>query len=144
VYYSAGDPSFGGAIPGESSGSATLYATSLDGIKFTKPDLHRYPFHNSTHNNILFDGTTSMGIYDDIGHDKNASSRFKIWGNLPGLLPGLGLDGNSTSLLKYTAQLGGSAVSANGLNFTDYRRLQNPSSSKSVSGTWRFDAASSL
>ena len=139
VYYVASDPSFGGSIPGESSGSATLYATSSDGLSFVKPSLGRVSFQNSTNNNILWDGTTSVAVFDDIDHDPNASSRFKAWGNLPGLATGADLPS-----LGYTAQLGGSAVSANGLNFTDYRRLQNPSSSKSVKDTWRFDAQASL
>ena len=171
VYYTAADPSFGGAIPGESSGSATLYATSDDGITFHKPSLGRVTFQNSTDNNILWDGTTAVAVYDDAGHDANASARFKAWGNLPGLgysdlfgprqssaTASRSDDGepSSSSLLPspatsrgqppltYTAQLGGSAVSANGLNFSDYRRLQNPSSSKTVHGTWRFDAQASL
>ena len=50
----------------------------------------------------------------------------------------------SGSRYGYTAQLAGSAVSANGLNFTDYRRLQNASSSKTVRSTLRFDAQTSL
>ena len=167
VYYSASDPAFGGSIPGESAGSATLYATSNDGLSFDKPSLGRVEYHNSTSNNILFDGTTAVAVYDDSGHDPNASARFKAWGNLPGLDNsnsigigigigigtgarngiGIGFDsaiGGGDDNLKYTAQLGGSAVSANGLNFTDYRRLQNPSSSKDVKGTWRFDAQTSL
>ena len=139
VYYSAGDPSFGGAIPGESSGSATLYATSPDGIHFTKPALHRYAFRNDTANNILFDGTTAVAIYDDGFHEPNASRRFKAWGNLPGLERDQLLGG-----YRYTAQLAGSAVSANGLDFTDYRRLQDPSSSVAVKDTLRFDAQTSL
>lgn len=44
LYYSAGDKSFGGSIPGESSGSATLYATSQDGLVWQKPRLGRVPF----------------------------------------------------------------------------------------------------
>ena len=46
--------------------------------------------------------------------------------------------------LGFTAQLGGSAVSANGLNWTDYRRFQNPSDSAKVKDTLRFDAQASL
>ena len=84
VYYSASVKGAGGGIPGESSDSATLYATSADGISWEKPALHRYEFNGSTANNILFQGTTALGIYDDSFHDKNASSRFKMWGNLPG------------------------------------------------------------
>jgi hypothetical protein len=142
VYYSASDKSFGGNIPGESSGAATLYATSKDGLVFEKPSLHRVNFNNSTSNNILFDGTTAVAIYDDSWHEKNASSRFKVWGNLPGLLQSsthnqrsgkqFGSRLNHTHVeigasLGFTAQLAGSAISSNGLNFTDYRRLQNPS-----------------
>jgi hypothetical protein len=140
VYYSAGDKSFSGSIPGESSGSATLLATSKDGIAFTKPTLNRFVFKNSTANNILFDGTTALGFYDDAAHDKNASSRFKMWGNLPGLEKG------QSSMLggSYVAQLGGSAVSPNGLDWTDYRRLQNPSRAAQVKDTWRFDGLTSL
>jgi len=142
AYYSAGDPSFGGAIPGESSGSATLYATSRDGYHWEKPDLGRYNYHNSTHNNILFDGTTAVGIYDDKWHDRNASRRFKVWGNLPGDK----WQGGSTNLADVLnglppagkpSQLAGSAVSANGLNWTDYRRLQGTTTARD---TLRFDA----
>jgi hypothetical protein len=61
-----------------------LYARSDDGIVWEKPALHRYQFGNSSANNILFDGTTAIGIYDDSFHDKNATARFKVWGNLPG------------------------------------------------------------
>ncbi len=137
VYYSAADPSFGGAIPGESSGAATLYATSDDGIAFHKPNLGRVAFHNSTDNNVLWDGTTAVAVYDDaFNSGGNASRRFVAWGNLPGLV--------APQNFTYTAQLGGSAVSANGLNFTDYRRLQNPSKASDVKNTWRFDAAASL
>lgn len=143
VYYSALDKAFHGSIPGESSGSATLYATSDDGLVFDKPALHRYNYSGSTTNNILFDGTTAVAVYDDVFHDKNASSRFKVWGNLPGL------DSNHVEIEgydhpAYRAQLGGSAVSHNGLDFTDYRRLQNVSESSEVPDTFRFDAQASL
>jgi hypothetical protein len=84
VYYSASVKGAGGGIPGESGDSATLYATSQDGISWDKPALHRYKLGDSTANNILFRGTTAVGIYDDSSHDKNASRRFKMWGNLPG------------------------------------------------------------
>ena len=149
VYYSAGDAQFGGAIPGESSGSATLYATSRDGVTgWTKPHLGRFTYTGSsgvpsTANNILFDGTTAIAVYDD-GFNAaaaNASQRFKIWGNLPGLETGKGTGGG---LLGYTAQLAGTAVSADGLTWTDYRRLQDPSSAAKVKGTWRFDAAANM
>jgi len=141
VYYSASDSQFSGDIPGESAGSATLFATSHDGVSdWQKPALGRFPYDSgagaSTANNILFDGTTALAIYDDGYQESNASARYKVWGNLPGL------DGQRE--LGYTAQLGGSAVSANGLNFTDYRRLQDPSSSASVPDTWRFDAQTSM
>ena len=78
-----GDKAFGGSIPGESQGSATLFATSLDGVSFDKPVLNLVDFNGSKANNILFDGTTAVGIYDDAYNDPNASSRFKCWGNLP-------------------------------------------------------------
>ena len=32
--------------------------------------------------NILFESTTAVAIFDDSAHDKNASRRFKVWGNL--------------------------------------------------------------
>ena len=130
AYYSAGDDHFGGSIPGESQGSATLYATSHDGISFTKPDLGRVSFKNSTANNILLDGTTAVAMYDDSFHDNNVSSRFKLWGNLPG--PPLPPPDKEHQQLGYTAQLAGSAVSSDGLHFTDYRRLQNPSKASKV------------
>jgi hypothetical protein len=134
VYYSASVKGAGGAIPGESASAATLYAISHDGLAWTKPALHRYDFGGNSANNILFQGTSAVGLYDDSFHDKNASSRFKVWGNLPGGEWQGGPAGASKiadplSHLGFTAQLGGSAVSANGLNFTDYRRFQNPSDS---------------
>jgi len=148
VYYSASVKGAGGGIPGESGDSATLYATSADGISWEKPALHRYELNGSTANNILFQGTTAVGIYDDSFHDKNASSRFKMWGNLPGDEWGGGPGVESLEAeeprLGYTAQLGGTAVSANGLNWTDYRRIQNPSDSAKVKDTLRFDAQASL
>ena len=146
VYYSAGDSQFSGSIPGESAGSATLYAESRDGLTgWSKPHLGRFAFNGSsgvpsTANNILFDGTTALAVYDDgYAAAANASQRFKIWGNLPGLETA-----PTGRPLGYTAQLGGTAVSADGLAWTDYRRLQDPSSSKAVKGTWRFDAAANI
>ena len=151
VYYSASVPGSGGAIPGESASAAMLYATSDDGIVWHKPALHRYNFGNNSANNILFHGTSAVAIYDDGFHDTNASSRFKAWGNLPGDIwegggPGSAADAGAElgSGLGFTAQLGGSAVSANGLNWTDYRRFQAPSSSTQVKDTLRFDAAASV
>jgi hypothetical protein len=146
VYYSAGDPSFGGAIPGESTGSATLYAKSDDGVHWMKPNLGRFPFgkDNSTANNIMFDGATAVAIYDDRGQaGMPASHRFKAWGNLPETSDAPRRT-PSTEGLTYTAQLGGTAASSNGVNWTSYRRFQNPSSSKTVKGTLRFDAEASL
>lgn len=140
VFYSAGDDAFGGKIPGESSGSATLFANSTDGIKFEKPELGRFDYKGDKGaNNVLWAGTTSVGIYDD-GHNAkgNVSQRFKAWGNLPGL--GNKEERKSAERLGYTAQLAGSAVSADALTWTDYRRLQNTSNSKDVKHTWRFDA----
>ena len=110
--------------------------------------MHRYTFNGNTENNILFQGTTAIGIYDDSFHDKNASSRFKMWGNLPGDEwqggPGVESFEAEEPRLGFTAQLGGSAVSANGMNWTDYRRFQNPSDSAKVKDTLRFDAQASL
>ena len=148
VYYSAGDAQFTGAIPGESAGSATLYATSHDGVTgWTKPHLGRFAYNGSSGtpskaNNILFDGTTALAVYDD-GYvaAANASQRFKMWGNLPGLETG---EAAGEAGLGYTAQLGGTAMSADGVVWTDYRRLQDPSSSTAVKGTWRFDAAANM
>ena len=84
VYYTASDSAFSGSIPHESDGSALLYARSDDGITFEKPSLHLNSFHNSTANNILIEGTTSVAVYDDGWHDRNpaARSRFKVWGDL--------------------------------------------------------------
>ena len=97
--------------------TTTLFATSLDGVSFDKPVLNLVDFNGSKANNILFDGTTAVGIYDDAYNDPNASSRFKCWGNLPAADNNLG----------YTAQLGGTAVSADGVHWTDYKRFQEPS-----------------
>ena len=105
VYYSAGDKAFGGSIPGESSGSAILYATSQDGLTWrvprinnhnkpssiaraltrpcprlgrVKPHLRRVKFNGSFANNILIDGATAVGVYDDNWRERNASRRFKV------------------------------------------------------------------
>ena len=94
------------------------------------------------------------------------SARFKVWGNLPGdewqggapkatavdpdpsglqLAHGGGLEIVDPRVgTGFSAQLGGSAVSANGLNWTDYRRFQETSDSAKVKQTLRFDAAASL
>lgn len=37
---------------------------------------------NSSHTNIVFEDTTAVAIFDDGAHEKNASRRFKVWGNL--------------------------------------------------------------
>ena len=139
-YVVSGD--FHGAIPGESAGSAMLVAASDDGVVFRRPTLGRVAWQNSTANNILWDGTTAVGVYDDAWHERNASRRFKAWGNLAGLDDGP--RERERDRLGYTAQLAGTAVSKDGLTWTDYARVQNPSSSKSVKGTLRFDATASL
>ena len=36
----------------------------------------------SNETNILFESTTAVAIFDDSAHEKNASRRFKVWGNL--------------------------------------------------------------
>ena len=58
--------------------TTTLFATSLDGVSFDKPVLNLVDFNGSKANNILFDGTTAVGIYDDACNDPNASSRSKL------------------------------------------------------------------
>ena len=85
VFYSASDAGF---TPPDcpsnecGAGSAILYATSNNGLTFVKPNLHLQPWYGNSSNNILFMGTTSVAIFDDGVHDKNASRRFKAWGNL--------------------------------------------------------------
>ena len=62
------------------------YATSEDGIHWTKPDLGMYDLgyfnrdwsHYGTHNNVIMFGN-GMGIYKDI-HEKDPNKRFKAFG----------------------------------------------------------------
>ena len=130
AFYSAGDPGFPavpGCPPSEcGAGSAVLYATSEDGIRWVKPKLGRYEWQNSTANNIMFTGTTAVGVYDDGWRERNASQRFKVWGNVA---DGTAQDGESEverSVLPWKRpQIAGSAVSADGVNWKHYRRLQN-------------------
>ena len=113
-------------------------------------------FHAKT--NILFDGTSAVAIFDDVGNEKNASRRFKAWGNLAQQAisknKGNGKDKtgngngnkNKNSIAAAGAwkapQQGGIAVSANGMEWTDYKELQSPSNMSR--NMWRFDAQASM
>ena len=146
--------------------------------------------------NILFEGTSAVAIFDDVGNEKNASRRFKAWGNLAqhaisknkaaanknGNGNGSITDPNAkyknkgsheggarSALFKTKAsiaaaandrandtvpwtapwkvpwkapQQAGIAVSANGLDWTDYKELQSPANMSR--NMWRFDAQASM
>lgn len=148
LYYSASDPGFDapqGCPPSEcGSGDATLYATSKDGLHWEKPFLGRIPWHNSTQNNIIFTSTSAVAVYDDSWNAHNLSARFKVWGNLPAIAEPVEGDGHTGygSNLGYKPEPGGVAVSADGLNFVDYRRIQNMTDKRP--NTYRFDAQASM
>ena len=135
-------------------------------------------FHAKT--NILFDGTSAVAIFDDVRNEKNASRRFKAWGNLAQQAISKnkgngkdktgngngngngnknknhakdenknsddGADSKTTSIAAAGAwkapQQGGIAVSANGMDWTDYKELQSPSNMSR--NMWRFDAQASM
>ena len=146
VYYFPGDKGFpptpGCPTDECGNGSATLMQVSQDGIKFSEPDLGKFGWRGSTHNNIVLAGNTALGIYDDGWHEKNASRRFKAWGNLAGVG-----GAHPEEPIKWhepwkKPQVGGSAVSADGITWTDYRRLQDFNDTKRYA--WRFDAQASL
>jgi hypothetical protein len=107
--------------------------------------------------NILFEGTSSVAIFDDGAHEKNTSRRFKAWGNLaPQAISKnkhreqhqhehqqAGSRREAASVLPWkAAQQGGIAVSANGLDWIDYKMLQSPSFQGR--DAWRFDAQASM
>ena len=101
------------------SGSATLMLVSQDGITYTSPKLGKISWRGSTQNNIVLAGTTALGIYDDGWHEKNASRRYKTWGNLAGV----GGKQQPDPHFKWhepwkKPQVGGSAVSADGVTWT--------------------------
>lgn len=131
VYYTAADDGFGQGIPGESKGTATLYATSEDGLTFTKPNLGKFVWRGSSQNNILFAGA-NVAVYDDSFNAVDPSERIKLWGNMADI----------TGKLGFTAQLGASAVSSDGLSLTGYRTLQEYADPDP--DTMRFDAQVSL
>ena len=73
----------------------------------------------------------------------NVSRRFKAWGNLAGV----GAQEPAVPSLKWhepwkKPQVGGSAVSADGITWTDYRRLQDFNDTQR--NAWRFDAQASM
>ena len=64
--------------------TATFYAESTDGLRWTKPSLGLVSWNGSTDNNIVVDAGTcdgNRGVYLD-SHDTNASRRFKLFGSV--------------------------------------------------------------
>ena len=116
---------------------------SQDGVNFVDPILGKVSWRGSTQNAVVLAGNTALGIYDDAWHEPNASRRFKAWGNLAGV----GAEEPPEPSLKWhepwkKPQVGGSAVSADGVTWTDYRRLQDFNDTKRYA--WRFDAQASM
>jgi hypothetical protein len=150
AFYSAADSNFteSPGCHGEcDGGSAMLYATSDDGITWVKPALHKYAWNGTTANNILFTGVSTSAVYDDGWHETDPSRRFKAWGNLAGVGPLPPLSSPSPNPIPpgwqwKTPQIAGTAVSADGLTWTSYRRLQN--ATDKAPNVWRFDALASL
>ena len=95
--------------------------------------------------NILFESTSSVAIFDDSAHDTNASRRFKVWGNIAAqdisheASPRAPAPRKRPPNMPWKApQMGGLAVSANGLDWTDYKMLQKVTDP--ARDAWRFDA----
>jgi len=157
AFYSAGDDGFKSPDCSTSEcagGSATLEANSSDGLRWEKPGLGLWSWtgvkdvpapgkkYAAADTNILFESTTAVAIFDDGAHEKNASRRFKAWGNLAAqdISPKLG--GHAARPPWRAPQTGGLAVSADGLRWTDYKMLQNATDERR--GAWRFDAQASM
>eukprot|EP01084_Bolivina_argentea_P301212 519587_1 len=94
-------------IPKDAGGEGTLYAQSTDGIKWIKPNLGLVKINNSANNNIMFANSGGVGIFKDI-YTKNDSERYKAFGQLDGM---------------HSNNKGGTAVSSDGLHWTDIRYL---------------------
>ena len=111
------------------------YATSTDGLKWTKPDLGQYDLGEwsprwakyGKHNNCIMRGE-GMGIYKDV-HEKDPSRRFKAFGG-PACF--YGKDAGSPGCKGSPDGPGlvqGVAVSPDGLNWYDAENV-----------TWPYDA----
>lgn len=55
-----------------------LYATSTDGLSWTRPSLRLYEFDNSRENNIVYDYHSPSVLYDPL--EKDPSKRYKMLG----------------------------------------------------------------
>jgi hypothetical protein len=55
----------------------SLYATSKDGVKWTKPQLGLVPFDGATTNNIVARDTANCGVFLDL-HDADPARRYKM------------------------------------------------------------------
>eukprot|EP00467_Chlorarachnion_reptans_P001788 CAMPEP_0114496098 /NCGR_PEP_ID=MMETSP0109-20121206/5585_1 /TAXON_ID=29199 /ORGANISM="Chlorarachnion reptans, Strain CCCM449" /LENGTH=524 /DNA_ID=CAMNT_0001673341 /DNA_START=272 /DNA_END=1846 /DNA_ORIENTATION=- len=141
LYYPAVDKGFQGnqtQLGVEFPPSSVLYAESDDGLKWTKPDLHVFKWNNLSANNIMFDGIEGIAIYDDGYHEKNASRRFKAWGDI------FNVPDYNKHKLGFISQVVGTAVSADGITWTDYRRIQGQHDTDVMQGSYRPAATSSL
>jgi len=76
---------------------AICYATSLDGIRWTKPDLGLVIFEGNADNNIVWRGPHGAGIYYD-AYESNPEHRFKTM--FQGLSTSTSADGLKWSLPK--------------------------------------------
>jgi len=54
-----------------------LYATSPDGLAWTKPELGLIPFDGSTQNNVVAQNTANTGVFKDL-HDPDPARRYKM------------------------------------------------------------------
>ena len=110
------------------------YATSADGIHWTKPDLDMYDLgaikkewgKYGKHNNVIMFGN-GMGIYKDY-HDKNPDRRFKAFGG-PSCFYGKGGGARDCS-----GNVQGTAVSPDGLYWYDARNVSWPYKAGDPSG----------
>eukprot|EP01084_Bolivina_argentea_P301213 519588_1 len=82
--------------------SGELYAQSVDGINWLKPNLNLTLFNNSYNNNIIFQNSGGIGIFRDI-YTRNISQQYKGFGQFP--------------------TVSGTATSKNGLVWTNFRAL---------------------
>lgn len=96
-----GGPDRAGKVPGlrRNGADLVLYATSKDGLKWTKPSLGQYAYDGDANNNIVFDVHSPSVIFD--AREKDPAKRYKMLGaEKPG---------------NYVA-----AYSADGLKWTNY------------------------
>eukprot|EP01084_Bolivina_argentea_P153596 267824_1 len=82
---------------------ATLYASSTDGIHWTKPNLNIIQWNDNTNNNIVFENCSGVGVFKD-RYTKNKNELYKAFGIL-------------------SKNVSGTATSPDGIHWLNYRNL---------------------